>query len=299
MPPPNQPHGSEVDTVTEAASSMPSSAAHQLFAIPELLCGIAARLSLKEIIVATGVCHTWRNAIAADLSIQQSLFLKPREICEVIAEDIYILDLERPIPFQQCTVVGELNPWISDICGCVYGCASLHESVNFDFLSCGGLWREMFVTQPPCKAAVVSLQSPHSMKALKNLGFERETGIKIGELYDFIAEETHYRPEYHRTTVYLTNFDTEEYAHGSHFPTTRCQVRNGEVCRPAQLPEKPCSGSECSEDFESGDGEEEPHGTLSYEDYDFDDDEEYSDDDEDQGEFAAEQAGEADRYFRW
>ena len=68
---------------------------------------------------------------------------------------------------------------------------------------------------------------------------------------------------------------------------------------PAQLPEKPCSGSECSDGVESGDGDEEPHGILSYEDYDFEDDDEYSDDDEDPDEFAAEQADEADQYFRW
>lgn len=290
---------SNLETITDAATPTPDGAAHRVFSIPELLCDIVARFSLEEIIVATGVCHTWRNAIAADLSIQQALFLNPREVREVIAEDFYILDLERPIPFENCTIIGELNPWISDICGCVYGCSSVHTSVNFEFLSCGGLWREMFVTQPPCKAAVVSMQSLDSMNALKSLDFEREAGIKMGELYDFIAEETRYRPECRRTVVYLKNFDTEEYAYGGHFPTTRCQVRNGEVCRPEQLPERPCSGSECSDDFEPGDGDEGPYGVLSYEDYDLNDDDEISDDYDDPDEFAAEQADEADQYVRW
>lgn len=46
-------------------------------------------------------------------------------------------------------------------------------------------------------------------------------------------------------------------------------------------------------------GDEGPYGVLSYEDYEFDDDDEYSDDYEDPDEFAAEQADEADQYVRW
>ena len=242
MAPSNEYDCSGVDIVANTGSPSSCSATRRVFAIPELLYDIVARLSLEDIIVATGVCRTWRNTIAADLSIQQALFLKPREVREVIADDIYILDLERPIPFQKCTIIGELNPWISDICGCVYGCASLHPSVNFEFLSCGGLWREMFITQPPCKAAVVSIQLSHQSYAVDDLDFEDEAGIKMGKLYDFIAEETRYRPECRGTTVYLKNFDTEEYAHSCHFPTTKCQVRNGEVVRPAKLPERPGPG---------------------------------------------------------
>ena len=62
----------------------------------------------------------------------------------------------------------------------------------------------------------------------------------------------------------------------------------------------------CSDDGrESDDVEfsERPGGygfqDLSYEDCDFDDDDEYSDDSDDPDEFDAEQADEADQYFRW
>lgn len=108
MTPPNESHGSKLDTLTDAASSTP----HQdrVFAIPELFYSLFAHLSLKETIVATGVCHTWRNAIAGDPIIQHALFLKPKEIREVIAEDLRILDLEHSIPIQECTIIGELNP---------------------------------------------------------------------------------------------------------------------------------------------------------------------------------------------
>lgn len=77
------------------------------------------------------------------------------------------------------------------------------------------------------------------------LEFEREAGIKIGELYDFIEGEMRYRPERRGTLVNIKNFDTEEYVRDPWYNTTRCHVRNGEVCRPTQLPvQRAYSGSE-------------------------------------------------------
>jgi hypothetical protein len=306
---PNDSHGSKLDTVLDTASSTSHQAADRVFTTPELLCGIAAHLSRKEIFVAMGVCRTWRNTLLGDPTIQQTLFLKPIEVHEVTAEDIQLLDLEYPISIQDCNIIGEVNPWISDICGSVYGSFSLHPSVNLDFQSCRGLWREMFVTQPPCKTVTVVMDSHPLTNDVVRLKFEREVGVKMGELYDFIEREMHYRPECRGSKVYIKNFDTEKNAHSWHLPTTRCKVRDGEVCRPAQLSKpRAYSGSENSQDSKSNesedgndvhDGHDESQGILSYADYGFESEEEYSDDYEDPDEFAAEQADEADRYFRW
>jgi len=160
----------------------------------------------------------------------------------------------------------------------------------------------MFITQPPCKAAVVLIQLPLSIYYFQRIDFEREAGIKMGELYDFIAEETRHRPECRGTTVYLKNFDTKEYACDPrfHIPTTRCQVRHGEACRPPQLPKLHSpQGSDYTQDHEPNDGDGVSQGVINYGDYESDSEEGYSDDDEDPDEFAAEQADEADQYFRW
>jgi hypothetical protein len=177
----------------------------------------------------------------------------------------------------------------------------VHPSINFSFLSCAGLWRQMFLTQPPCKTVVVSLLK--STYPPLNLQLHREAGIKMGELYDFIEEETRYRPEFGRAVVEPKGFHTEEgYGNDLQYQPTRCKVRNGEVFRPTQLPERlSYPSSERSVDFLSGGGDDVPHGVTSYEDYQYDDDDDaYSDDDDEEpDEFDAEQADEADQYFRW
>jgi hypothetical protein len=49
----------------------------------------------------------------------------------------------------------------------------------------------MFVTQPPCKSVTVELSSI-GYRDTDSLRFEHETGIKMGELYDFINDEMSY-----------------------------------------------------------------------------------------------------------
>lgn len=293
---------------TTLPSPMSRQAADRVFSTNELLCGIIAHLPLNDIITTTGVCRTWRSAVAADPVVQQLLFLKPVEIDEVLAENPHILDLETPIPFDECVVIGELHPWISEIIGHVqtgypypHGGHSLHPGTNLDFLSHEGSWREMFATQPPCKRATVLLCSNMSNGNEHEAKLVREDGIRMGELYDFVHEELSYNPECSGSVVHFDRFDTEEYVHQARFYETRCKVRDGEVCRPAQMPKKPtpstCSEfgvSEASQDDQAADGE---RAILDYGDYDSDDD--YSDDYEDMNEFGAEEAEEADRYFQW
>jgi hypothetical protein len=128
----------------------------------------------------------------------------------------------------------------------------------------------------------------------------------MGELFDFIDEEMRYHPECRGRFSYVENFDTEESARNLPWATTRCELRNGEVCRPEQSPkQRVYSGSEHSQDFESNEshdddvGHHESQEVLGYEDHESESVEEYSDDDEDPDVFAAEQADEADQYFRW
>jgi hypothetical protein len=102
---------------------------------------------------------------------------------------------------------------------------------------------------------------------------------------------------------FVQNFDSEEeYSRLPLIATTRGKVRDSEVCRPEQLPkQRVYSGSRYSQDPEPNDNQDSHDGSqdvVGYEDYESESGDEYSDDDEDPDEFAAEQADEADQYFR-
>lgn len=264
MPPSNERHSSELDTLPDAASPTTSGAAHRLFSTTELLCSIVAHLPPKDILTTGAVCRDWRAALAADPTIQEALFLKPREICEVFAHDLDILDPQIPVSIQECTIIGDVNPWISEIFGPVYGLFSVYPFISAEFQSRGGLWREMFVTQPPCKAANVSTLSSFLLD--QDIVFKREADIKMGELYDFIEEEIRDCPD-RRETLNARDFYSEEFRRLPPHATTRCMVRDGGVCRPAQLPERRShSGSEHSQDPRSNDNNGELQGVLGNED---------------------------------
>lgn len=199
----NECHSSELDNPPDTASPTTSGAAHRVLSTTELLCSIAAHLPPKDILTTGTVCRDWRAALAADPTIQEALFLKPREIREVFAHDLDILDPQSPVFIQECTIIGDVNPWISEILGPVYGLFSVHPFINAEFQSRGGLWREMFVTQPPCKAVNVSTLSSFLLD--QHTVFEREAGIKVGELYDFIEEEIRDCPD-RRETLNIRDF---------------------------------------------------------------------------------------------
>lgn len=247
-------HNPELKNVADVASPTPYSATHRVLSTTELLCNIAAHLPLKDMLTAAAVCRDWRGALAADPTIQQALFLKPRKICEVIANNHHILNLERQIPIQECTIIGELNPWVSGICGPINLRYSTYPSVNLHFLHRGGLWREMFVSQPPCKAIAVSIHSFALRGHTQDVELQQEAGIRMGELFDFVHEQMRYYPECRGSVSHVKKFSTEEYARDAPYATTRCEVRNGEVCRPAELTTRPYySGFDCFEDYESDD----------------------------------------------
>jgi hypothetical protein len=140
---------------THTPLPLANEAAHAVFSTNELLCSIVTHLPLNDIVVATGVCRTWRNALAMDLTIHRKLFFRPIEIHEVMAESDFVRNTEKPIPMDKCHVIGVYHPSIDKICGGVQAGAhgwlisDVHRFPRFDH---EGSWREMFVTQPPCKS---------------------------------------------------------------------------------------------------------------------------------------------------
>jgi hypothetical protein len=84
---------------TDEPSPTPQQAADKVVSTNELLCGIISHLPFNDIIAATGVCRTWRDTLAADPGIQETLFLKPAEMREVLAEFCPVVSTEVPIPF--------------------------------------------------------------------------------------------------------------------------------------------------------------------------------------------------------
>ena len=97
------------------------------------------------------------------------------------------------------------------------------------------------------------------------------------------------------------NFDTEEHARDLRclpHAMTRCKVQNGKVCRPVESSKRvPHSGFRHPED--PPESNDEMHENLGYELHESESGEEYSDEDDDPDEYLAEQADEADQYFRW
>jgi hypothetical protein len=142
---------------TDRPSLTSHRAADKALSTNELLCGIISHLPFNDIVAATRVCRIWRDTLVADPNIQETLFLRPTEIREVIPIDHVELP-DAPVPIEDCSIIGNLNPWLFKICGPVRT-AGLYPGGDDDIrpgstrpeLSCDGLWRQMFVTQPPCK----------------------------------------------------------------------------------------------------------------------------------------------------
>jgi hypothetical protein len=59
-------------------------AANAVLSTAEMLSNIIYRLPFTDIVASTGVCHFWRNAVAADELIQKALFLSPEDVCRVL-----------------------------------------------------------------------------------------------------------------------------------------------------------------------------------------------------------------------
>ena len=131
----------------------------------ELLCEIIAHLPLEDIVVATGVCQAWRKALKANVAIQKALFLAPAEIQTLRTIYMDCLDMNcKDIPRGCYTIVGEPHPLVAKICCQTISLSNFEDNDRRDvgieektsFRHSDGGWRDMFITQPPCKVIVVA-----------------------------------------------------------------------------------------------------------------------------------------------
>jgi hypothetical protein len=260
---------------TEGSSPKWHRAAHAVLSTNELLCNIIAHLPLKDIVAATGICKSWCNAMAADLAVQQALFLKPVELSEVLVETRQLLALgeSETVNIDRCTVVGRLNPLAEKMCGsikfraaqshvlplpryCWLGCDREPPAV-FGDLHPKGIWRGMFVTQPPCIRVHVKIYELRTEDLCGVYGYpdqatqtvvqevneelnllERSDGVKLGDLYDYL-HGYHWPYAKHSVRTTIRKYVSEQ----TNLPDrTSCVVRNGQVSLPEQLPDLPDVG---------------------------------------------------------
>lgn len=266
--------GRELSTATDNGPSLTltsNQAAHAVLFTNELLCDIIGRLPLKDIVSATGLCKFWREALQSNRHIQEALFLEPAEIREVVCKNHRLDDLENPISVDDCMVLCKTHPYIHDII-----CDEVHVPKRFEhgsgkskkFQHPSGTWREMFLTQPPCKKVTVEVETTSAFELVKCAS---STGVKLGELHDRIQSfHPHGRTYGVHVCVTVSGYADEDSMPRKDPSTTRCKILHGEVCRPKELPIQ-VDPSEI-ESFEYSEDHED--------DYDWDDDfdgtEEYS-----------------------
>ena len=236
MSSPHQSLDHEPDAATGELPLTSHQAAHAVLFTNELLCDIIGRLPFRDVLSATRTCKVWRDALKDDQHIQQALFLKPMAITEVLCDNYRIKDLEQPISIDDCMIIGKLHPHLNLISGrvlvgnerCIYG-RSYPKTDHPE-----GVWREMFITQPPCKKVNVGIRLGKRL--------ECSTGVTFGDLCDFIHANNLNTPNYQR---YPTSRDCvisiRDYAYELKMPRDKpfasiCQVRAGGVCRPTGLP---------------------------------------------------------------
>lgn len=221
-------------------------AAHAILFTNELLCDIVVRLPLHDIVAATGVCRQWKQALAADHSIQRALFLRPERISEVLATERWVNILKNPIPLARCKMIGTLHPILDRICGYALPSGELKQKRAFclqPFDHPEGTWRNMYATQPPAHTVSLAMRT----RVRKDFGMpvreilEDSDGVKIGQVYDLIEcrrKNEHYLDplKVDCEGVYILDYATYRGARSlrpSCRRHIRCSVVNGEAQRPA------------------------------------------------------------------
>jgi hypothetical protein len=246
-----------------ASTEMASSDSHQAAAnailnTNELLCDIIIRLPLEDIVVATGVCQTWRKALKNNAAIQQALFLAPVEISDIRmtqsgAAAVYLPTSPEDIPRPDYMIIGKYHTRIKEHSNIK---AAQRSVTAFELLSSrplskhpNGSWREMFVSQPPIKSVTINTFAPSTelrsyTDAWKSKDFGCETGVKMGELHDFCQSALQSNPPVVDAFLVVAGFITHDVV----IMTSggRWEVRNGKVCRQTRplLIELPHEGSD-------------------------------------------------------
>jgi hypothetical protein len=235
-------------TSTNMASSNSHQAAHAVFGTNELLCDIIGRLPLKEIVIITGVCKTWRKALLDNVSIQQTLFLAPAAIHDITSEvDCLSMSLE-DIPCDQYTIFAEFHSKIKQRWNCEKPNAIDPMFYSYksrqDLL---GVWQNTFITQPPSKSVLITIsrngcrpRRRRRRRARANqwpdepqeLEFTREAGVKLGELHAFCLSEI--RKHTNPISLNITFVPKGVTASGDVVAGGRWEVRKGQVVRQTQ-----------------------------------------------------------------
>lgn len=223
-------------------------AAHAVLNTHEFLHDIIVRLPVNDLIVAIGVCQTWRKALKESKSIQQALFLTPVDVRDITSEaDCHLSMSLDKIPRDQYTVVGEPRPFVRTLWFCkeptgIEPTFDIHlqgRTKRRRTLTPGG-WRNMFATQPPSKSVKVAVipstimhghQLGRPVLSFRDKGFKLtcETGVRLGELHGFCQSELRKREIEFRIQI---SFDPERFIESRHLAAGgRWEVRNSKIFR--------------------------------------------------------------------
>lgn len=92
-------------------------AAQAVLSTNELICDIIVRLPLDDIVIATGVCRAWRQALKDNVAVQQAMFLTPDNSHKITTTEGSLSKLLEDITRKENSTIVELHPFISRICG--------------------------------------------------------------------------------------------------------------------------------------------------------------------------------------
>ena len=246
MNPASNPPSSEPQTPTSATPSRSYEAAHAVLNTNELICEIFGRLPLEDIVVTTGVCRTWHNALKGNKSIQRALFLVPAGIQEITTTTKCLSMRVEDIPRGQYAIVAEPNPYTARICGrshtsTRFGWTGMYEREDpplQEFNHPDGTWQNMFVTQPPVKTLDVEFSFEPYPYHTDSFRFNCDEGITFGNLHRFIESTM---PPFYQKSVIITNPTSHGFFLGRSL-SVACrynrwwEVRNGKVHRKIQPP---------------------------------------------------------------
>jgi hypothetical protein len=265
MDPASNPPSSEPQTPTSATPPRSYQAAHAVLNTNELICEIIGRLPLEDIVVTTGVCKTWRNALEASVTIQQALFLVPAGIREIATTTKCLSMRVQDIARKQYTNIGRPNPYTIRIFGQMGVFGEVHwrsRGNNFckllpRFDHPVATWRHMFLTQPPITTVNTLIylnenttKTGHRVRTQHvAYSFTSDEGIKMGELHDYIRSKEQRYQESSSINFLDIKLDIRSAAIEAGFylergdicvihPNNRWwEVRNGKVHRKLKLPD--------------------------------------------------------------
>lgn len=181
MATPNAASSAQPATASIIAPPTSYVAAHAVLFTNELLCDIVCHLPANGIVVNTGVCRTWREALKSRPAVQQAMFLTPAPVRQAVRD---------PLTLNTCIKIGKAHPSLARVFGnfrLLWPCdtKSLPDygpTVPAKFPNDN--WRDMFLTQPPYRYVFGSVG--RGVCDYRHAEFEREEGVRMGEFYDFL-----------------------------------------------------------------------------------------------------------------